>query len=160
MKKILLFVAFLMLTANVFADEHNTPIPSEGSMTTKVIQPLNVTAPFGFMEIEVIQNQTRTLTEDNEWNFLVGGEPGMLVNINFMGPDAFDPVGNLPTLNGQWHGPDGQPVVGNNGQYQIPDYPVDSFFDVFYRLDGIDATGADIGLIEYELGIEYCYHGL
>jgi hypothetical protein len=160
MKKVACCLFFLLIAGSVLAQTHN-PVQSEiGSMTTKVIQPLNVTAPFGFMEIEVIQNQTRTLTTDNEWNFLVAGEPGMLVNINFMGPDAFDPVGNLPTLNGQWHGPDGQPVVGNNGQYQIPDYPVDSFFDVFYRLDGIDATGADIGLIEYELGIEYCYQGL
>lgn len=163
MKKVTCCLVLLLLAGSVFAQSHNPVVSESGSMTTKVILPLNVTAPFSITLFDVIQNQTRFLTagDNNEWDFKVAGEPGMFVNINFIGPVPLDPVvGNPPTLNGQWYGPDGQPVVGNTGQYQIPDYPVDSFFDVFYRLDNIDATGADIGLVEYELGIEYWYDGL
>jgi hypothetical protein len=162
MKKLVYCLFVLLLTGSVFAQTHNPVVGETGSMSTTVITPLSVTVPQSALAFDVIQNQTRTLTIDDEnyWNFTVEGEPGRLVNINFFGPVAVGATGVPPTLTGQWYGPDEEPVAGNTGTYQIPDYPAESFFDVFYELEGIEATGADLGNTTFKLGIEYSYQGL
>ncbi|MBX3043379.1 MAG: hypothetical protein KIT33_05555 [Candidatus Kapabacteria bacterium] len=160
MKKLVYFLFVLLLTGSVFAQTHNPVEGETGSMSTTVITPLSVTVPQSALTFDVIQNQTRTLDDENYWIFAVEGEPGRLVNINFLGPVAVGQTGVPPTLTGQWYGPDEESVQGTSGTYQLPDYPAESFFDVFYELEGIDATGADLGNTTFQLGIEYSYQGL
>jgi hypothetical protein len=160
MRKIACCLVFILLSGSVLAQTHNQIEVEVGTMTATVIMPLNVTAPFSISLFELIQGQARTLTADNEWLFKIEGEPGRNVQINFLGPIALPEDPGDPVLSGAWYGPDNLPVPGNTGVYTIPDYPVDSFFDVYYKLDEIDASTATIGLKEYELGIEYCYEGL
>lgn len=162
MRNLICCMFVLLISGVVFAQTHNPVVGEEGTMTAKVITPLTVFEPSELMEYVVIQNQTKTLTADNKFEFRLEGEAGMFVNVNFIGPNAVvqPPIGSIPVLSGAWFGPGNVPVTGNSGTYQIPDFPAESFFDVFFELNTINATGADLGIVTYELGIEYSYQGM
>lgn len=167
MKKLMFLAAFLLLTINVLADEHNNPVPSEGTMTATVIMPLTGIAPTANLTFDVIRGQFRTLTADNRWEFIIKGEPGRKVQVNFFAPVPFpDPEAvGYPALSGKWYGPDNQQIPNGSDVFELKEpnggFPVDSFFDIFFVLESIDAGGATtLGAKTFKLEINYQYDGI
>lgn len=162
MKNLIIIFALLFLSANLFADEHNTPVQEEGTMTATVIKPLSSTyndqIPRSF---DVIRYQVRSITADNKWTFPILGEPGKNVQVNLFAPVPFPADDGHPTLSGTWYGPQAEKLGSGNPpvEEEFP-MPPDSFFDVFYELEEIDATGADLGNKTYKLEVQFWYAGL
>ena len=168
MKKILFLMALLLITCRVFAQEHNAQVSETGTYTTTVIKPLLIYPPNNQSGrvFEIINGQIKAVFENNEWHFNVNGEPGRAVQVNFFGPVPINGSVGVPTLTGNWYyTPEGgsPQVQGQQGVFDLPIGMTDSFFDVFYRLDEINAsqtTGATIGLKNFELNIEFFYYDM
>ncbi len=163
MKNLVFIFALLLMSVNLFADDHNTPVPAEGTMTATVIKPLSSTyndqIPRSF---DVIRYQVRTITADNEWTFPILGEPGKNVQVNLFAPVPIPADDGHPTLSGTWYGPAGE-NLGSGGPVPVEEQfpmPAESFFDVFYELEEIDATGADLGNKTYKLEVRFWYADL
>jgi hypothetical protein len=165
MKNIIIIFALLFLSANLFADDHNTPVPAEGTMTATVIKPLlstfrHITNGQGPMSFDVIRDQVRPITADNEWRFEIEGEPGKNVIVNMFPPVPFPENDGHPVLTGNWYGPEAENLGSANPVEEEFHVPPDSFFDVFYKLDGINALGATLGNKTYKLEVRFWYADL
>lgn len=161
MKNLVFIFAFVLISVNLFADDHNTPVPAEGTMTATVIKPLSSTYNDQiYRSFDVIRGQVRPITADNEWRFEIEGEPGKNVIVNMFPPVPFPANEGHPILTGNWYGPSAENLGSGNPVEETILVPPDSFFDVFYKLDGIDAVGATLGNKTYKLEVRFWYADL